>query len=195
METEEQLLERAIGLRGEGMVGAPSPAARHGWLQRLRAQRRRQGERIKQRLAERSSAATLCALLAEMERTHGVRANVYSLENPAWRLVWRVTFDYESPQSYRYIIVRRLFAGQELDPSGIHCLGPAWEAPLTWLRYSEEELDRLLSQEELEVCSAAGTRRIRVGAPGWVDQLREALQEAYRHPFRRGTAEWAKAAR
>lgn len=183
MKSEELLVNRPIELRGEGLCDAAPSTSRRELLRRLGAQRRQQGERIKQRLAKSPGGVTLCELLSEMEQTHGVWANLYSLENPAWRLVWQVTVDYEAPGSYRYIVVRRLFAGQALDPFGTHCLGPAWEAPLTWLQYTEEELERLLSQEEIEVRSAAGTRRIRVGAPGWVERLREALQEAYQAPF------------
>jgi hypothetical protein len=155
----------------------------------LQAQRRRrQGEKIKDWLSKSPASKVIPKLLGEMQRALGVHLSLYSLENPGWRLVWEVTFNYEAPWSCCYFIVRRLFAGHELDPRGSHCLGPAWEAPDTLLDYTDEELTQLLSREEIQVCSAAGTRRIRVRDPGWTAQLREALRDAYQHPFRRGSA-------
>lgn len=147
--------------------------------------RRQQGDKIKACLCRSPAATIVPRLLREMQQALNVQLNEYSREAPGWRLVWKVTFDYETPWTCRCFLVRRVFAGQELDP-GCHCLGPAWEASETWLDYTDEELGQLLSQEEIEVRSAAGVRRVSVGEAGWVVRLQEALRDAYRHPFWQG---------
>lgn len=146
--------------------------------------RRQQGDKIKACLCQSPAVTVVPRLLREMQQAIGVRLNTYSLEEPGWRLIWEVTFDYEMPWTCRCFVVRRLFAGQELDPAGCHCLGPAWEAPETWLERTDEELAQLLSQEAIEVRSAAGVRRVPVGEAGWEVQLQEVLREAYQHPLR-----------
>jgi hypothetical protein len=153
-------------------------------MRRLRVQRRhRQGGRIKQLLCQSPVANVVPRLLCEMQQILGVRLDLYSLEEPGCRLVWKVTFGYETRSVYCYFILRRLFAGQELDPAGSYYLGPVWEAPDAWLDYTQEELVRLVNQEELRIHSAIGVRTVRVGDASWVVQLQDMLREAYQHPL------------
>lgn len=147
---------------------------------------RQVGEKIKAVLRVSAVAQTLNDLLREMERKLGVRVERYGHESPGLRLIWDVTFDYESPWCCHYFVVRRLFADQELDLRGSHYLGPAWEPPPALLACTEEELEGLLSQESVEVRSAAGTRCCRYDVAAWEEQLRQALCEAYQHPLCRG---------
>ncbi|MBI3943464.1 MAG: hypothetical protein HY326_10670 [Chloroflexi bacterium] len=161
---------------------APVDSGRRGISTMLAQRRRRQGEKIKAWLCQGLGARVISRLLREMHRTRGVQLNVYSLENPAWRQVWEVSFDHEAPWVYSYFYVRRLFAGKEIDLS-CDCLGPAWEAPAALLDYSDEDLMQLLSREEIQVVSAAGRRIVQVGKSHWVDQLQDALREGYQHAF------------
>lgn len=148
-------------------------------------QRRRLAEEIKARLRESDVAEVLHTVLDQMERILSVEIAYYGYETAHWRLVWEVTFNYTAPWCCQYFTVHRLFGGKELDPHGSHYLGPAWEAPDALLSYSDEELDELLQDEQLEIRSAAGTRRIRCNTPGWETRLQKALCEAYQHPLRR----------
>lgn len=154
-------------------------------MRRLHVRRRQQGEKIKSLLCQSPAAKIVSGLLHEMQQVLGVRLNEHSLEDPGLRLVWKVTFGYRTPWTCCHFIVRRLFAVRELDPADSHYLGPAWEAPEALLNYTDDELARLLAQEEIEVRSAAGVRRVWVGNAGWVAQLKDVLREAYQHPFRR----------
>jgi len=161
---------------------AQSPRDRSTALHTQRC--RRQGEKIKSHLSQTPAAQVVPQLLNDMREALGVRLDLHSLEKPGCRLLWKVTFRYESPATYRYFIVKRLFAGQELDPQGhSHYLGPDWEAPEAWLEYTDEELLQLLSQEEIVVRSGAGKWVVSVENSDWQAQLQRALREAYRFPF------------
>ncbi|MBI3942366.1 MAG: hypothetical protein HY326_05080 [Chloroflexi bacterium] len=156
-------------------------------IQDLHVQRRRWlGEKIKTCLCQSAVAHEIPKLLDEMQQTLGVRVDANVHEPQGWRLVWRVTFDYEVPWVYSYFFVRRLFAGQELDPGGCHCLGPDWEAPEALLDYGDNDLAQLLSQEEIEIISAAGARTVQVETVLWVSEVRDALHEAFQYAFHRG---------
>lgn len=147
---------------------------------------RQLGDIIKAVLRASPMAKTLDVLLRQMEHKLGLRVDRYEYESPGLRLVWDVTFDYESAWCCHYFVVRRFFAGQELDPRGSHYLGPAWEPAPSLLAYTEDELEALLAQETIEVRSAAGIRRCRYDVVTWEKQLRQALCAAYQHPLCRG---------
>ncbi|RME44258.1 MAG: hypothetical protein D6791_13630 [Chloroflexi bacterium] len=153
-------------------------------LRRQALRRRRRGEMIKRLLRRSPAAQVIPRLLREMQQTLGVQLNTYDLEDPRHRIVWKVSFAHETPWACRYFLVRRLFAGEELALTGTHYLGPAWEAPDKWLPYTDEELARLVQQEQIVVHSAAGERKVAVADVDWVARLQEALREAYRHPLR-----------
>lgn len=150
-------------------------------------ERRACGERVKACLCRSPGIEVLLNALEEMARRLGVRPLTYEYhENPCWRLDWIVRVPGPRGTPWRYFEVRRLFGDRYLDIFESECLGPAWEAPADLCRLSDAELERLLSQETVEVRSRAGVRRIRVGDPGWEQQLQEALREAYLHPFTLG---------
>lgn len=154
---------------------------------REQAQRRRQqGEMIKDLLRRSPAAHVIPKLLSEMEQELGVRLNARSLEKPGYRLAWKVTFSDEAPSTTCYFLVRRLFSGQSLCSAGSEYLGPAWEAPDSWMDYTAAEVARLLSHEEVVVRSTRKEQRVEVAGIDWVVRLQRALRTAYRHPFRQG---------
>jgi hypothetical protein len=145
-------------------------------------QQREQAEHIKRHLYNSLAGETILQILSEMQDVLGVQLHVYSTEEPALRLGWTVTFNQDPPCTFCYFVVRRLFAGRELDPQTVY-LGPHWTVPEEWLNCSEKELNLLFRDEEIEVRSNAGVKRIKWGSRNWTRSLRAALKVAYQHPY------------
>ncbi len=186
-------------LRQRSLTGRPTPVRGVSWpgtedrrKRQLEAQRQQeQTERIKRRLAGSAAGPTISRLLHEMADVLDVQLHVYDREDPALRLGWTVTLGPSSSPSFGYFTVKRLFAGRELE-SSIACLGPAWRAPDDWLRYTEDDLDRLFEAEDIAIDSDAGVHRIPVRAANALQSLRAALRAAVQNPCQHPDSEHHK---